>query len=524
MNKPNLPNWPSALCAVLVVVSLIVQSKQKAELDSLRQQQATFASAADQRHQETTTALAKIAEQTANLSTRLESRFAQSEQRTKEQQATFALAADQRYQETTAALAKIAEQTANLGTRLESRLAQSEQQTKEKTAELANLVQQQTAVMHRALGKVIAVELPDTLTKNLGALEARITHDKSWPKNTAEADAMLAELRNLVRQIPPWAEEDLLPRLNAVRWGVQSLQVLQANGNVDGEALATAAETFANQISTQPDSGSTNIAAVLASRQADTAQRFGVYRRDTAIKDAKEQLGLAVTTDALAFWQRLNEWVNSPTHGQQVLELRQQLRLRLQEDEVTKFADTTKANLQRLSAQTNNALRQAGYIRTIENVTVQRLKLLEESDAPITAVNALADLSASLESRIKTESEKQKQEDAGRVRGYQQWALGKIADFRSNFVNAQNQKRARLGDSIRGPEIYADYGMIRDAMVKDLLPVSPGHLDLAVAKIYSQAFEDGWNKLGGKEEKYLQTKVAQEDATVAKKTPQNYQE
>jgi hypothetical protein len=195
MNKTNLPNWLPALCAVLVFVLLIVQSKEKAELDSLRQQQTTFASAADQRHQETTTALAKIAEQTANL-----------------------------------------------GTRLESQLTQSEQQTKEKTAELANIVQQQTAVMHRALGKVISVELPESLTKKLGALEARITDNKSWPKDAAEADAMLAELRDLVRQIPPWAEEDLLPRLNAVRWGVQSFQVLQANANAEVEALESAAD------------------------------------------------------------------------------------------------------------------------------------------------------------------------------------------------------------------------------------------------------------------------------------------
>ena len=441
-----------------------------------------------------------------------------------QQQESLSSAVGQQQQEQRDAGARLANQVTNWGVSLESRLVQNEQQTKEKAAEIANIVQQQTAVMHRALGKVIPVELPASLTNKLGVLEARIADEKSWPKDATEADAMLAELQELVRQIPPWAEEDLLPRLNSLRWSIQSLLVLQANANVDGETLATAAETFANQISTQPDGGSTNITTALASQQADATQRFAVYRRESAIKDAKEQLGLAVTTDALAVWQRLSEWTNNTTHGQQVLELKQQLRLRLLDDEVAKFADATKAGLQRLSVLTNIALRQAGYFRTLENVTIQRLKLLEETDVPITVANVLADLSASVESRIKTESEKQKQEDAGRVRGYQQWALREIADFRSDFLDAQNQERPRLGDSIRGPEIYTDFGMIRDAMVKHLLPVSPGHLDSAVAKIYGQAFEDGWNKLGGKDEKHLQTEVAEKDATTVKKTQQNYQE
>ena len=475
--KTNLTNWLCGLCAILLIVVLVIQFKQQGRLDALQRQQESLSSAVSQQQQ-----------QQRNL---------------------------------TVGLAK---QVTNLGVSLESRLAQGEQQAKEKAAEIANAVQQQTAVMHRALGKVIPVELPESLTNKLTALEARATDEKSWPKDSTETDAMLAGLRDLVRQIPPWAEEDLLPRLNALRWNVQSLQVLQANASVDGEALSTAAETFANQISTQPDGGLTNITTALASRQADAMQRFAVYRRESAIKDAKEQLGLAVTTEALAVWQRLSEWTNDPTDGQQVLELRQQLRSRLLEEEVAKFTDATKASLQKFGALTNVALRRAGYFRTMENVTVQRLKLLEEPNTSVGAVNMLADVSASVEARINEETEKQKLDDYGRDRGYQQWALRKIADFRSDFVNAQNQKRGRFGDSIRGPEIYTDYGMIRDVMVKHLLPVSLGNLDSAVAKIYGQAFDDGWNKLGGKDEKHLQTEVAEKDETTAKKTPQNYQE
>ena len=177
--KTNLTNWLCGLCAILLIAVLVFQFKQQGRLDALKQQQDVFASATSKQQQDERDAIATLANSVTNL-----------------------------------------------GTSLESRLAKNEQQTKEKTAEIANTVQQQTAVLHRALDKVIPVELPEALTKKLAALEARIADEKSWPKDADEADAMLAELRALVRQIPPWAEEDLLPRLNAVRWGTSGLALV----------------------------------------------------------------------------------------------------------------------------------------------------------------------------------------------------------------------------------------------------------------------------------------------------------
>jgi hypothetical protein len=384
---------------------------------------------------------------------------------------------------------------------------------------MATAVQQQTAVLHRALGKVIPVELPEALTNRLAALETRIGDENSWPKDSTEADAMLVELRDLVGKIPAWAEEDLLPRLNKMRWGTQSFQVLQANANLQGEDLEAAAEAYANQVSTQPDGSSTNILALLVNRQKDATTRLAVFRCENAIKDAKEQLSLAVMTDGLAVWQRLSEWTNGPAHGQQVLELRQQLHSRLLEDEVARFDETTKASLGRLGAVTNDALRQSGYLRAIENLTVQRLRLIEEAEAPASAIAALADLSALVEGRLKAESEKQKLDYANRIQGYQQWALKHISTFRTEFANAQKQEKP---GRVYGTNIYTDYEMIRDAIVKDLLPISPAHLDTAIARIYNEAYGEGWDKLGGKDVKYLQTAVAQKDATTPKETPQDY--
>ena len=472
--KTNLVNWLSALCAILLVVLLVLQAKQKSQLETLREEHHAFMSATEQRQQEARDAVSKLAAQVGTVSTNLE-----------------------------------------------SRLVQGEQQVNEKLGQMMNTVQQNTAVMDRALGKVIPVELPESLTNQLAALEARIADENAWPKDSTNADAMLAELRNLVRQIPPWAEEDYLPRLNALRWAVQSFQGLQANRNAEGNALETAADAYATQLSIQPTGGSTSIAKELTTRQQDAIARFDTFRRESAINGAKEQLGLAVMTDGFGAWQHLAEWTNDSTVGPNVaLELRQQLHARLLDDEIAKYSGTTKVELGKLDTVTNRPLRQAGYLRTLENVTIQRLRLLQEADATPSTVSALTDLSTAIEIRIKDESDKQTHVEAGRESGYQSWALGKIADFRSDFDNAQNQQRPRFGDSIRGPEIYINYGMIRDAIVEHLLQISPGCLDTVVAIIYRQALDDGMNKLDGN----LQLVVAKEDATTPKKTPQNYLE
>jgi hypothetical protein len=466
MNKSNLTNWLSALCAILLIVLLVLQIKQKSQLETLRQ----------------------------NLT-----------------------AADQRQQETRDAVSKLADQVATAATNLESRLVQDEQQANEKMGATMNMVQQNTAVMHRALGKVIPVELPESLTNELAVLEARIADTNSWPHDSTNADAMIAELRDLVRQIPPWAEEDCLPRLNALRWAVQSFQVLQANANAQGEDLDAAADAFANQLSIEPDGGSTNIAAVLTSRQQDATALFATFRRDSAINGAKEQLSLPVTTDGLRVWQQLAEWTNDPTVGPNALELRLQLHSRLLDDEIVKYSDTTKVELGKLDAVTNNALRQAGYFRTLENVTVQRLRLLQEADVTPSTVNVLADLSVAIETRIKTESDKQKQAETRRERGYQQWALEQISNFRAEFDAAM--QRTKPG-KVYGANPDPDFNGVRNAMVNHLLQISPGYLDTAVAMIYRQAFDDGMNKLDGN----LQLSVAKEDAKTPKKTPQNYLE
>ena len=461
--KTNLTAGLSALCAILLIVLLVLQAKQKTNLETLRLEHQAFATATEQRQQESREAVSKLADQMATL-----------------------------------------------GTNLESRLVQGEQQANEKMGATLNMVQQNTAVMHRALGKVIPVELPEALTNQLAALEARIADENSWPKDSTNTDVMVAELRGLIRQIPPWAEEDYLPQLNALRWAVQSLELIQANVNAQGEDLNAAADAYANQLSIQPDGGAANIAAALTSRQQVATARFAAFRRDIAINDAKEQLGLAVMTDGLGAWQHLAEWTNDPAVGSNALELRQQLHARLLDDGIANFIESSRDNVKRLSVVTNSVLRQAGYARLFDSVTEQRLNVLQQPGVSQETRSKLEIFFKSVENKLKEEADKQNL-------GYQQWALKKISDFRRAFDTAMS--RSKPG-ALYGRNPDPDFQGVDDAMVRYLAPISPGYLDASVANLFNQAFNDGWNKLGSN----LQVDVAEHDVKILKRTPQNYQE
>ena len=460
MNKTNfIIIGLTALCAALLAVTLVNQSKQKQQVEALHQQHDAFAAATAQQQQEVREDVRKLSDQLAFL-----------------------------------------------GTNLESRLSQNEQQAKGKADEVLNIVQQNTAVMHRALGNVIPVVLPESLTNKLFAFEARIADEKLWPKDSTDTDAWAAELKDDMRQIPAWAEDDLLPQLNRLRWAVQSLQVLQVNADATNEDLETAAEAYEKQLSIQPDGGSTNLATLLETRQNDAAHRFETFRQDSAINDAKEQLGLAVMTDGLAAWQRLSEWTNS----QQAVELRQQLGSRLLEDEITNFIASANSEFLRATNEPTATLRQISLGRLLDGVLSKRQTLIENPNASENLRRSLTELALQAEKAIEVEGKMQTVEQDNKMLEYQRWALEQIQKFNDDMGTAEKADKGMIYDS-------PDYARIKNDMVAFLAPVSAGLLDPAVSRLYNEAFERGWKKLENRKD--LQTEVAKQEAVVKKHKP-----
>ena len=384
--KTNLTNWLSALCAILIIVLLVLQTKQKNQIETLRQQHDAFVIAT----------------------------------------------------------------------------TQSQQEAKEKTAEIANAIQQNTAVLHRAIGNKLAVELPKSVTNELAALEARIADTNSWPQDSTNAYKMIAKLRDLVRQIPPWAEEDYLPRLNAVRWGTSALPLIAKAQTVTDDELDDYIGALDASIQAKPDDAS----ELVANRLADIRSRPDLINRILKKLDYDKSRSLS--------------------------------------DGVSNFIESANAGLSQATNEPSQTIRQISFGKLLDSVISQRQILLENTNADASLPASLTDLAARIEAAIAAENKSEVAEQEKKLRDYQRWALSQIQSFNNDFATAASMIPYK-----------SDTSRIKNDMIKYLVPISVGFLDPAVSRLYNEAFEAGWGKLDNN----LKTEVAKQEVVIQKQKP-----
>ena len=386
----------------------------------------------------------------------------------------------------------------------------------EKIDELKTCVNQQTSVLHRALGKQIPMELPSQLHGKLDAMEVRVKAQADWPATFDQAKTMADELGQALQQIPPWAEEDLLPQLNRLRWGVQTLLAIRAKEGAKDQELERAIETYTNLLSAKPG-GLEALEGELETRKDDALSKSNAARRAASIRRAEQMLDKETSTaeELAEAWQSLAEWT-SRSEPEQPKQLRQKLRARLLSQEVK----TLRTTMKHLEGVSNETLCQTSYIRLFENTSARYMSLFEQVDVPPEVLSEYKTLAGELEAKLKDQATKvakrQAEFDSMSVQEYQKWALRAISTFNSDYEIAIHQ--------IVPGTIYSstvtNYWMVRQAIVQNLSPISSGYLEPSVMKLFNDAFEKGWKKLEDK--KPEQTGVAQDEVTIRKKTPADF--
>lgn len=364
---------------------------------------------------------------------------------------------------------------------------------------IANTIQQQTAVMHRALGKIIPVELPESLTNRISDLEKKISDEKAWPKNIAESDAMRNELRDVLRQIPPWAEEDLLPRLNAMRWGVAALALAVKSKNESDDTLGELLDEIDTALAAKPDASPESVVKRLEAIQPSITKKLDQHRREVAIKDAKELLKKSgATSDEFSeVMEKLSEWSD-------VKEMQDKIYSRMRDD----FRKSIESDIKLAGTEKNAIIRQISRSRLLDSVISKRQSIRESHDTDEEFIQLLTDLASLIETAIQDEEKSQAAENEKKVREYQRSALEQIKQFNDDMKNSEKSNYVF--------KTY-DYQKIKSSMIIHLVPISAGLLDSAVSRLYSEAFESGWKRLEDKKD--LQTEVAKQEALTPKKKP-----
>jgi hypothetical protein len=86
----------------------------------------------------------------------------------------------------------------------------------------------QSSALVQAMGKVSPLQLAQAAEQDLAALEKTVATQAAWPATAAQVQALNNRLLDLLKPLPPWAQDELLPRLLPLKWSIHTLWILRS--------------------------------------------------------------------------------------------------------------------------------------------------------------------------------------------------------------------------------------------------------------------------------------------------------
>ncbi len=351
----------------------------------------------------------------------------------------------------------------------------------------------------------------DKALQALDALESRLGKLASAPVGVSDAEGLRNELNALLASLPLSLEPALLPRINIARWNVYALELVaraqSTRADQAGELLADIDVLAA----TNPQGVSEQIQRDLSDARATLLKSDDEYRwqqiqtiANTLINDGGPQTEYE---DALA---RLDEWQHNKSTEAKATQLRLDLELRLVLDGASGMLKSIDKRIQYALREPTYTTRQVALGHALDAVVRERQGLLSlEAKSPAQR-QRLSKLVEELGEKARWVEGNLIRVSTMRQAAYQSWALRQIQDFNGKLATAQ-------GGTLDKALHKSNYLAIRDAFIAHLVPVTVSALEPAVAKLYGEAFEKGWNALEDKKD--LQTEVALSETKIVKKLP-----
>jgi hypothetical protein len=353
----------------------------------------------------------------------------------------------------------------------------------------------------------------------LERLEARVNDTAGWPQNIDDAEAMLAETGKLAGAVPTWANE-LLLRVDAVRWSSYVFKLL-LNANTDSEErIEQWLDSIDTAMAVEPPGVSPDVVNVVEQKRDEISGRLDELRRERVIAEAERLIKEGGTDEAyedteaaLVAIQTVPDWQKKAST------LLLQIRARALVDQTKKLIASIPDRLARAQTERSAVTRQLALTDLLGIVVSQRqhvlsrmseLKAANDTELP-TLPAKLADQSKLIEDKMSHEAKNAVDKNAKAIQEYQAWALKHI-DACDNVIAANTGMRVPGGTIDQN-----NYKAIARAMRKHLLPISVGHLEPAVGRLYGSVFETGWSVL--ENSKTWQTWLAQSEALDAKRPP-----
>ena len=417
-------------------------------------------------------------------------------------------------------------EVARMASDMES-LRKSMKETETNIINQTTAITNQNTILDRAVGKYIPIKIPDDLDKNLSLLEEQAKDVSKWPKDIAGVQQFSDALDKCIHSTPPWAEKDLLPRFNALRWEEAAFSIIVSDSK-------TLDQSYCEGVQLAKIDGIPQALLERVTKVKEDAETYLKTTRETAVIQAAKDSLINEKADATKALEDLGSLVED--NNPEAMALQEKLYYMLINKKAKEQIEGLKKNMETVSKIADWQLRQTGYNQIASTATQQSLAWLSENRIDKTASEELEQIRKKSQAEADNISKE-------RAMAYQKWAFDQIK--KTSQLNVLIDESCKEGNNIslnknvkpllkegsslmfkKSPgKIYGEnitnieevrLAAIRMGMIQYLVPINPGLLDVGVSQLYQKEWEAGWKKLDGKSE---QDEVAKAAGTTKKKGP-----
>lgn len=364
-------------------------------------------------------------------------------------------------------------------------------------------VEQQTVLINRALGKIIPYTLPPKVEADITAIEKQLGDESKSHMAAADIQKLNEQLRSVVNDLPPWAQEEVLPRIVPMRWELEALWVLSNEPSNDETSITTHIKAAESLLSQKPLSDSDkqekrldSLEERLKKQQELLESSLADIERTAVFEKAKRAIASGKNVESAARLLSVYE-------DEKAKELSAQLGKIILELSISNDLDSAEKELGKYEALQDAALKEYAIGRAYQTIMDFRLRMVASGLTDPELTKKLGALEKRITNDMEAISKKRQTRDAEKLAAYQttyqKWALQQIKSVRpyDTLKEIELDKVKRIHRH-PGTKAYqnADQNAAntaRDELIKYMSPINQGLLDEAVAlwfrKVYQLRFE-----------------------------------
>jgi len=373
----------------------------------------------------------------------------------------------------------------------------------------------QTATLNRSLKNIVPLVLPKGIEDEIVKVEDQLKNESKWPKTTQGIQQLNDSLAKVVNKLPPWAQEEMLPRLLPRRWETEALWILASEPSAEADSLSTYVSSIESHLLNKPTDSSDAIEKSLEKKMQITKKEIPKAERSAAIDAAKKaieskkdfevaarQLVMYDDEEAKLLLKKLNDISLEKSFAQEI---------RFVEKDLEKYEKLSDA-----------LLREYAIVRTNQSVMDLRLRMNFSGIKESPLDEKINNLEKKVAKNIKDASGVRQLRDAEKLKQYQVWALNEIKKVRS-FKTIEEIEINKIPGMVErnlsssGARTTANGKARRvliDELVAHMAPINQAILEPAVSQWFGKVYQKQFLKLSNETD---QLEVVTRFATAIKR-------